>query len=171
MPRKKRPRKRSRLLSKGAIYLKNIIEDAETMTDVLKHFDLCKKGGNYNTLQKIADEIGADLTKIKTKRMDRRISALQKHWRRIPLNKKLVQHSTYTNMGNLKRALLKVGLLKERCAVCGLGPSWRESPLTLQLDHINGIGNDHRLKNLRLLCPNCHSQTPSFAGRKNRKHK
>ena len=34
----------------------------------------------------------------------------------------------------------------------------------LQLDHINGINTDHRLENLRLLCPNCHSQTPTYCG-------
>lgn len=40
--------------------------------------------------------------------------------------------------------------------------------LVLQLDHINGKRNDNRIENLRLLCPNCHSQTPTFTGR-NRK--
>lgn len=37
--------------------------------------------------------------------------------------------------------------------------------LSLQLDHINGINNDHRLENLRFLCPNCHSQTNTYAGK------
>ena len=41
--------------------------------------------------------------------------------------------------------------------------------LTLTLDHINGISNDNRIENLRLLCPNCHSQTPSFAGKRHKK--
>jgi len=37
--------------------------------------------------------------------------------------------------------------------------------LVLTLDHINGVNDDHRLHNLRLLCPNCHSQTPTFGGK------
>lgn len=37
------------------------------------------------------------------------------------------------------------------------------------MDHINGIHNDHRIENLRLLCPNCHSQTKTFAGRRHKK--
>lgn len=40
--------------------------------------------------------------------------------------------------------------------------------LTLQLDHINGKNNDHRIENLRLLCPNCHSITETYAGKKQR---
>jgi hypothetical protein len=48
------------------------------------------------------------------------------------------------------------------CAMCGLRGEWRGAPLVLHLDHINGINNDNRLMNLRFLCPNCHSQTPTY---------
>ena len=52
-----------------------------------------------------------------------------------------------------------------RCARCGNEGEWLGEPLTLQLDHANGRYDDNRLENLRWLCPNCHSQTPTFAGR------
>lgn len=45
-------------------------------------------------------------------------------------------------------------------------PIWAGAPLTLQLDHVNGDSRDNRVENLRILCPNCHSQTPTFCGRK-----
>lgn len=51
---------------------------------------------------------------------------------------------------------------------CGQGPKWKGKPLTLQIDHINGDRKDHSRENLRLLCPNCHTQTSTFGGR-NRK--
>ena len=54
------------------------------------------------------------------------------------------------------------------CAECNVGEEWNGKPLVLQLDHINGIFNDHRLENLRLLCPNCHSQTETFSGKKSK---
>lgn len=54
------------------------------------------------------------------------------------------------------------------CASCGQGPSWLEKPLSLQLHHINGNSCDDRRENLSWLCPNCHSQTENYTGRKQR---
>ena len=84
-----------------------------------------------------------------------------------PLEDILVENSTYLNISSLKKRLISAGLLEYKCAECGLS-SWRGKPISLQLDHINGVHDDNRLENLRFLCPNCHSQTETFAG-KNRK--
>lgn len=65
---------------------------------------------------------------------------------------------------NLKKRLLEAGLLENRCGICRLS-EWQGKPLSIQIDHINGIRNDNRLENLRMLCPNCHSQTETFASR------
>ena len=64
----------------------------------------------------------------------------------------------------IKRHLLKAGIIVNRCDWCGLS-EWRGRPLSIQIDHVNGIRDDHRLENLRMLCPNCHSQTDTFAAR------
>ena len=57
-----------------------------------------------------------------------------------------------------KLEYIESGKLKNECAVCGLGPEWRNKELILVLDYINGIETDERIENLRLLCPNCNSQ-------------
>ena len=51
---------------------------------------------------------------------------------------------------------------KYECEICGTS-KWMDKTLTLQLDHINGDNIDNRIENLRIICPNCHSQTETFS--------
>lgn len=84
---------------------------------------------------------------------------------KIPLVDILKGHYPTYQTGKLKKRLIEEGLKENCCECCGLGLMWNGKPITLELDHINGISTDHREENLRLLCPNCHSQTDTFRGR------
>jgi hypothetical protein len=82
-----------------------------------------------------------------------------------PLNEILVRDSAYLCTHHLKKRLLAVGLLLNRCGICGLGPQWNGKPLSLQLDHEDGDRTNNLIGNLRLVCPNCHSQTDTYGGK------
>jgi Bacterial regulatory proteins, luxR family len=71
------------------------------------------------------------------------------------------------NRTHLKSRLLAAGLKENRCERCGI-TDWLGAPLAMALHHVNGRGTDNRLENLSVLCPNCHAQTPNFAGRNRR---
>jgi 5-methylcytosine-specific restriction endonuclease McrA len=72
--------------------------------------------------------------------------------------------ATTKSRRSVKTRLLNDGILENVCSQCGLR-SWKGEPLSMHIDHINGLREDHRLENLRMLCPNCHSQTPTYGGR------
>lgn len=109
----------------------------------------------YNTTKGFSD---ATREKIKITNRNRNL---------INLNKILSGELTHNghNSSNLRKRLIDNDILPNKCAICGINASWNGMNLTLHLDHISGNDKDNTLSNLRLLCPNCHSQTPTYAGK------
>lgn len=67
----------------------------------------------------------------------------------------------------IKARILSQNLIDYECEKCNNDGWWQDETMVLDLDHINGKSRDNRLENLRFLCPNCHSQTPTYKGRNN----
>ena len=139
---------------------KKIVENNTTYVNMLREMGLSEKGGNSSKLLKRRiSELNLSVSHLE-KSTDKAHASVRK-----PLEEILIQNSTYMNISRLKIRLVKENKLEYKCNECGNTGEWQGKPLTLQLDHINGINNDHRLENLRFLCPNCHSLTDTYAGR------
>jgi hypothetical protein len=120
-------------------------------------------GGNYKVLYSRIQRLGLDTSHWTGQG---HLRGETHDWAKsIPLEEILVIESRYRGSNaRLKSRLLRKGLLLAKCSSCGI-TEWQGQPLSLHLDHVNGVNDDHRLENLRLICPNCHSQTQTYCGR------
>ncbi len=152
-------RRKSKLWNVPREELESAIENSFSFSDLAK-----KMGVSYNcinTLEKIASSFSISTEHFKTKAEILK-EAGQK--RSIKPKEYLVTGRSF-NTTRQKDSLINAGLLKEECAECGLGPEWQGKHIALHLDHIDGDRLNNTLDNLRILCPNCHSQTSSYAGK------
>ena len=135
-----------------------------SVAGTLRQLGLVPRGGNYRTCAAAIRRLSLDtshwLGQAHTRGTKRPTVS-------CPLTEVLVVNSEYSR-ARLKYRLLQDKLLVNICAICGQVPEWQGKPLVLILDHINGINNDNRLENLRILCPHCNSQQSTFCGRKNK---
>ena len=147
--------------------LQNLLNECSSVVDILKRLGFEGYNGNHRTLTRRISVEKFDLVKFeenkKANKASHIINAQLKNCK--PDNEIFVKDSTYAGTTQIKKRLVKLGM-DYKCVECGIGIYYNNKPISLQLDHINGINNDNRLENLRFLCPNCHSQTPTFSGRR-----
>lgn len=119
-----------------------------------------KLGLHFNTFKKRAIELGC----YKPNKSGRGI--MKKHnGNRIEIPDVLEGKHPQYQTNKLKRRLILEGYKKNECEECGIS-EWNGKPITLELDHIDGNRTNHLFSNLKILCPNCHSQTETFRGKK-----
>jgi hypothetical protein len=104
-----------------------------------------------------------DVWRISTAHFDSHAARIVRHVP-LPLERVLIEGSTY-NRTSLKRRLYETGLEQRAVELCCQGEEWRGRRMALILDHVNGVRDDHRLANLRIVCPNCNATLPTHAGR------
>ena len=111
-----------------------------------------KMGLHFNTFRKYAKQYDCYKTNQSLKGVSKNIP------------RQIEKLEDYATRASVRSRILKDKLLDYKCKKCGI-KEWNKKEIALELDHINGDGHDHRLENLRFLCPNCHSQTKTFRGK------
>lgn len=138
-----------------------IVKESYSIGESLRKQGLKPWGANYRGFHDRADRIGLDFSHFTGKG---HLKNKKHNWAsEIPPEKAFVKNGTLRS-GNLKAKILKYELKEYICEICAI-TEWEGQPLSLHLDHINGVNNDNRLENLRFLCPNCHSLTETYCGK------
>lgn len=133
----------------------NIVKESKTYSDVLRKCGYTNLG-NRRTIKKRIIVLNLSV--------DHFVKYILPTQKKIPLSEILIENSTYNCNHLIKNRLYNELNWEYKCKECGIS-EWNGKELSLELDHINGNNTDNRIENLRLQCPNCHSQTSTFRGK------
>jgi len=141
------------------------VKTSLSIREVLGKLNLKEAGGNYSTTKKYIKELNLDTSHFTGQGWNKGKTIGPKR----PLEDYL---SNQFPIGSykLKHRLLKAGIFEHRCSNCQL-TEWLGKPIPLELDHIDGNHENNNLLNVRFLCPNCHTLTPTYRGKKLKKIK
>lgn len=139
---------------------KEVIEEAirgsNSIRETLPKLGLKDVGGNRGTFFDVVkyhklDAILLELRERTKKMQYRGLSDRRKRLERSD-DEVFTKDSTLAR-AYVKKRIIKNNLISYECKSCENTGEWFGKDLTLQLEHINGINNDHRLENLCFLCP------------------
>lgn len=145
-------------------YIQGILDTSATMSEVCRRLGVSASNGSSRTVHARVD--GFSWHQFELNHKAYKLSLTRE---RALTHEEIFTENSSVPRKTVRKVILRDNLLPYTCSECPIGPEWNGKVLSLQLDHRNGINNDHRLDNLRFLCPNCHSQTPTFAGKKKKK--
>lgn len=141
--------------------LLSIAETATSISDICRLLGKSTTGHYHKAISLRLKHLGFDVRAFR----ERVARLVHPRTRKSLSNEELFSVGHQVSGLRLRKGLIKTGT-PYLCKLCGLGPMWNGLPITLQVDHINGNPIDNTLDNLRFVCPNCHTQTTTFTGRK-----
>ncbi len=149
----------------------DFVHRSHSITELLACFGLRNIGANHKTVKKRLCENRIDFSHFKRgQTINKGKKGPLKGLSRQECLEKIFVENSLTCKTVVRRYLKRYNLIERKCRDCNLTDIWNGKPLTLQLEHINGDSTDDRLKNLCWLCPNCHSQTPTYTGKAKKRY-
>lgn len=147
----------------GRAAFARLVASSRSITHVFDQLQLRKSGAYYRIFRAVVAEMEIDTSHfIKAGDLTVHRQSVTRPLEEIFLEDSSVSSST------LRGKIIRHQLLPHQCAKCDNKGEWLGQPIVLQIDHINGKRRDNRIENLRFLCPNCHSQTETFCGRRHK---
>lgn len=146
--------------------LRSAVKVSKSLRQVICSLGLIPAGGNYAQIKKFIKQYSLSTKHFTGQAWNKGMRGIGKPL--IPLSEILVENSTFQSY-KLKKRLFDERIKKPKCEICGWSKKTKDGRLPLELDHINGDRQDNRLKNLRILCPNCHSLQSTHRGLNRRK--
>jgi hypothetical protein len=141
--------------------LQEITPKSTSIRQIIFKLGLMPAGGNYEQISKYLKLYKIDTGHLKGKAWNKGLRGIGKPI--IPLKKILVKNSHFQSF-KLKKRLFVTKIKEPKCELCGWAKKSIDGRIPLELDHVNGDRFDNRIKNLRILCPNCHSLQPTHRG-------
>jgi hypothetical protein len=140
--------------------VESAINNSSTIKEFLQNLGMKVNNGNYRLAGNIAKHYGLQLNKHDISDNGRLLMQVNK----LPTEEFFVDGVSRNGISIRKRLINDLGY-EDKCSIeeCGQGPIWLGLPITLQVDHIDGDRFNNKLDNLRILCPNCHTQTKTFS--------
>lgn len=141
--------------------LEESVKDCYSFSELCRKLGLVPKGSNPRHVKLKLDEYQIDYSHFTGQNWNSNSKNpvyIRKYSKSLDINSSL-------SSSHVKSLLFKMGLKKNVCECCGLS-EWNGLPLQCELHHINGDPTDNRIKNLIILCPNCHSQTDNFRNKR-----
>ncbi|MCZ4498054.1 MAG: endonuclease [Marmoricola sp.] len=142
--------------------LQEAVDASESVAGVLRYLNVLPSGGSHAHISRSIKKFGISTAHFTGQGWNRG----RTHPPPGPEHYLVLKEigSPRTHGGRLRRALVMIGR-PYRCERCANDGTWLSELIALHVDHIDGNYVDCRQENLRFLCPNCHSQTPTHAGR------
>lgn len=161
----------SKIYSYSKDDLQKFLDESTSYGEVLEKVGLGKRGRNTDTLKKVISEFNLDETKLNQNRHNKYVQCAKNTHVKIkkPLSEILTKDSTYQGYKLLLR-LYEEGIKIPQCEFCGI-TEWNNKPLVFQIHHEDGDSTNNELSNIKVACPNCHSQTENYAGKSKNKNK
>lgn len=141
------------------------VKDNFTVRKALEQLGVVPAGGSYKVFYRNVKRLNLDTSHFLGKA--HLTGKSNKFAPKIELKEILIKDSSYSSSHRLKERLIKEEIITNKCSRCSIS-EWQGEILSLHLDHIDGNNTNNEISNLRLLCPNCHSLTPTYCG-KNKK--